>query len=290
MKSPSWKNRCHACYGRTAWRSAVWQKLLVSLVVGSVAACSSPGSHATRSSGEQLSGDSGSACTMPSTRTTVREQDGALVEVWELPLGDVLTDALPDQQAFLEYREVIERAGAAVRRPIADPPLIENEEMAAVWRDEFFNNDLVFEEGVGSVDPISCLDALLFARQASRVSPLTNPTEFLASVLRRDTDTGANLLVVFGAGSEMFVPRDFYGLDLVREYVAEGWSYWYAIHNHTVQRNGDRPALGVPAPSTSDVRLMRSLGETHGLDSARVTNGFYTFNASIEELVRFRSR
>jgi hypothetical protein len=97
-------------------------------------------------------------------------------------------------------------------------------------------------------------------------------------------------MVVFGAGLEMFVPREVYGLDVVEQRLDEGWSYWYAIHNHTLQRNGDLLALGVPVPSTSDIGLNRSLAERFGLDSVRVTNGFYTFRASIDELGRFRAR
>jgi hypothetical protein len=173
---------------------------------------------------------------------------------------------------------------------VADAPRADTKELEAIWEDEFFNNDLVFEEGVGSVDPISCLDALLFTRQAVRVSPLEQPTEFIASVLRRDTPAGTRVLVVFGAGSETFVPPGFYGVDLVGEYVADGWDYSYAIHNHTTQSNEGRLALGVPAPSTSDVRLLRGLADELGLDSVRVTNGFYTFRAAAEELSRFRAR
>ena len=230
------------------------------------------------------------ACMMPTRRTTVREEAGAILETWTFPLADVLTDSLPMEPAFVEYRRAIERDGADVRRPVADPPRIDSEELAEVWRDEFFNNDLVFEEGVGSVEPISCLDALLFARQAGRVSQLEQPTEFMASVLRRDTTEGALVLVFFAAGSEMFVPRGFYGFDVVADHLADGWDFWYAVHNHTIQTNGGLLALGVPAPSTSDVQLVRGLAEDLGLDSARVTNGFYTFRASVDDLAGFRTR
>jgi hypothetical protein len=143
---------------------------------------------------------------------------------------------------------------------------------------------------VARIDPITCLDALLFSRQASRISQIEQPTEFLASVLRREAAAGQELVVVFGAGSEMFAPREVYGFEVVDSLVAEGWSYWYAIHNHTVQKNGDLLALGVPAPSTSDVGLYRSLVEEMGLQSFRVTNGFYTFSASTDDLGAFRAR
>lgn len=230
------------------------------------------------------------ACEMPSQRTTVRAEGGAILETWELPLEAVLTDRLPDDPPFLDYRSAIERDGADLPRPVADPPVIDTEELASIWQDEFFNNDLVFEEGVGAVEPISCLDALLFARQAGRVSQLEHPTEFIGSVLRRDASEGTRVVVVFAAGSDTFVPGGFYGFDVVGDYVRDGWNYWYAIHNHTTQRNGSRLALGVPVPSTSDVQLLRNLASDLALDSVRVTNGFYTFNAAASELDRFRSR
>ena len=43
------------------------------------------------------------ACRMPIDRTTVRAQGGAILETWEMPLEDVLTDELPGESAFLEY-------------------------------------------------------------------------------------------------------------------------------------------------------------------------------------------
>ncbi len=235
--------------------------------------------------------DSASACSMPTRRATILDQDGVILETWSLRLEEVDHDRLlPDVPAFLEYRAALERDGAVVVRPVADPPVIRNEAEADMWRDEDFNNKLVFTGAVGSIDPITCLDALLFSRQASRFSQVERPTEFLASVLRRDTGTGTDLFVVFGAGSEMFPPREAYGLDVVDSVLAEGWSYWYAIHNHTVQRNGDLLALGVPGPSTSDVGLSRALAEERGLQFAKVTNGFYSFTASAEELGAFRAR
>jgi len=59
------------------------------------------------------------------------------------------------------------------------------------------------------------------------------------------------------------------------------------LHNHPRQPNGD---VGIPAPSTVDVQFVRSLAEEKGLQSVRVTNGFYTFSASVAELAGFRAR
>jgi hypothetical protein len=220
----------------------------------------------------------------------ILDEDGTVLLTWELDLADVDTEALPDEPAFIAYRQAIQSDSADLRRPVADPPVVEDEAQAALWEDEDYNNELAFSGQVGSIEPIGCLDALLFSHQASRVSEIEHPTEFLASVLRREGESGTELAVVFGAGTEMFVPREAYGFDAVDGYLADGWSYWYALHNHTVQSNGDRLALGVPVPSTSDVQLSRNLAESKGLEGVRVTNGFYTFTATIEEMEPFRSR
>ena len=261
------------------------------LMLGALACDQAPEQRAERFDAVSAQGNEMRLCEMPGRTRTILDRDGLILETWELPSAEVLSQTeLPDGPAFLRYRAAVEQDGANVLRPVADPPIIRTEAEAEVWRDEDFNNELVFNSGVGSIDPITCLDALLFSRQASRISQIEQPTEFLASVLRRETATGQDLVVVFGAGSEMFPPREVYGFEVVDSLVAEGWSYWYAIHNHTVQKNGDLLALGVPAPSTSDVGLYRSLAEEMGLQSFRVTNGFYTFSASVDELGAFRAR
>ncbi len=232
-----------------------------------------------------------SLCKLPpdAAVTTILQRDDAVLETWAFRLEHVVTQALPDAPVFAAYRAAIERDGADVVRPVADPPIIRTDAEAAMWADEFANNDVVFSGAVGSIDAISCLDALLFVRQAERYSPIDNPTEFLASVLRREAHTGPDLVVVFGAGSGAVLPKDVYGFDVVSRYLADGWSFWYTLHNHPVQRNGELLALGVPAPSTNDVQLSRNLGTSMGLESVRVTNGFYTFSATVDELSALRS-
>lgn len=85
----------------------------------------------------------------------------------------------------------------------------------------------------------------------------------------------------------MFPPSWVHGFDIVDDHLARSWRYWYLLHNDTRQGN---EALGGPVPSTSDVRLVRWLAETRGLERVRVTNGFYTFDAGIDELGDFRWR
>jgi len=265
-------------------------KWVMLLVAGTLACDQASGRRPQELHSPASKADALAPCRMPAKTTAILERDGAILETWALRLEDIVTDELPKDSAFLAYRTAIQRDGADVLRPVADSPAVRTDAEAEMWRNEHFNNDLVFRGAVGSIRPISCLDALLFSRQASRISEIDHPTEFLASVLRRETTTGADLVVVFGGGSEMFPPKEVYGFEIVRRFLAEGWSYWYSIHNHTVQKRGDSLALGIPAPSTSDVQFYRSLGKEMRLDSLRVTNGFYTFNGSINELGALRAR
>jgi hypothetical protein len=230
-------------------------------------------------------------CILHTDPDTVREDGSAVLLLWTFPDDPVYSAfVLPADSTYLAYRAAIRTAGAALRNPIADEPAPSSEAEATLMRNEAVNRDLAQRGEAGIVEPIRCLDALLFALQHARVSQLTQPTEFLASVLRKEIDGVAHLTVLFGAGREMFPPKSVYGFDVAAERVAEGWEYSYVLHNHTLQRNGDRLALGAPALSTSDVQLMRSLAGDAGLRNARVTNGFFTYVVRAEHLGRLRSR
>jgi hypothetical protein len=187
----------------------------------------------------------------------------------------------------LAYRAAIRKEGAEERYPALATPTDASGPNADVWRDESFNNDLAYRHVVGAIGPITCLDALLFAQQNARVPELERPTEFLASVLSKGSDEREEIVVVFGAGTGLSPPKTVYGFDIVDEYLAQGWSYWYLLHNHTRQSNR---ALGVPVPSTSDVQFARGLAAKRGLKRVRVTNGFYSFDAGIDEMRAFRAR
>lgn len=230
-------------------------------------------------------------CAMPNAPVVIREEDGAVLLSWEFQADSVLlSSALPPDSTFRAYRDAMVWDGADLSRPVADAPTPETEAQAQIWIDEHFNNDLAFSGKAGTIEPVSCLDALLFTWQARRIPPIEVPTEFLASVLRRPTKDGEELAVIFGAGAAMFPPRWAYGLDVVDRYLNDGWSYWYALHNHTPQSNRGLLALGVPVPSTSDVGFARALGEEKGMQFTRVTNGFYTFSGSVKDLAGFRAR
>jgi hypothetical protein len=250
--------------------------------------CGVSSSAEFRDADTQQDAGAASACRFPSDPTIILDDGGLVLKVWRFPLEEVhVRPVLPDDPGLLAYRAAIRDAGADEMYPALHVPgsLPENE--AAAWQEENHNNRLAYEGGVGSIDPISCLDALLFAEQNRRVPQLEQPTEFLASVLRRELPEQTEVVVVFGAGTEMFPPSSVHGFDIVDEYVGAGWQYWYALHNHTIQANG---ALGVPVPSMSDVQFVRRLAAQRGLERVRVTNGFYSFDSAVSDIASFRAR
>ena len=227
-------------------------------------------------------------CTFPDAPETVLEDQGLVLRIWKLAWDDLYArPILPADPAFHAYRAAVRATGAEEPYPALDVPYGVDATEAGVWRDEAFNNELAYSGVAGTIERITCLDALIFAHQNVRVPQLERPTEFIASILRRASEVQDEVAVVFGAGEEMFPPSSVHGLDIVTDHLDQGWRYWYLLHNHTLQGNG---ALGVPVPSTSDVRIVRWLAETRGLERVRVTNGFYTFDAGIDELRDFRGR
>ncbi|WP_412070443.1 hypothetical protein [Rubrivirga sp. IMCC43871] len=207
--------------------------------------------------------------------TVVTALDGAVLQYWEVEESTLWTSArLPSDSAFVQYRARIEAAGAAIARPAQHVPEVGRGQEG--WRRELHNVERAYSTEAGTLRPVTCLDALLFATQNARHAQLDHPTEFLASVLRRRVGGRTLLRVYFGAGDELFPPKAVYGFDAVERDVAAGWDYLAMLHNHTIQTVDGRVRLGVPAPSVSDVQLLNGLVERAGLGEAWVTNGFYT--------------
>lgn len=249
----------------------------VVLVVAAACASSSSDGSRARSSSQDGAPRASSACSFDVSPTVLARDGTAILQMWIVADSDVWGSAvLPDDADFLAYRRAIEGAGAALRRPVADPPQPATDAERALWDAEARNVDVAFSGRAGEVRPVRCLDALLFATQNARYSQLSHPTEFIAAILRR-RDRGRDVLkIYFTAGDMMFPPPALIPTDRIRQDRSAGWTLEAILHNHTVQTYRGRPALGVPAPSTSDVDLLRSLASGMGLQGAWVTNGFYT--------------
>ena len=224
-------------------------------------------------------------CTFPSDPVVVKEVEGGVLQFWDLDETEVWNLAqLPADSAYTRYRAQIIEAGAdEMRPPLAVP---ESEKSSPGWQRELRNVELAYG-GHGSIRPINCLAALLFAYRHAQYDQIENPSEFLVSILRKVTNGRALLRVYLGAGDSMFPPKEVYGLDEAGRDVAAGWHYVAMLHNHTIQREDGRIRLGVVAPSASDVQLLRSLVKRHGLESARVTNGLYTVEIPASQLEHF---
>ncbi|WP_441286945.1 hypothetical protein ACSRUE_32270 [Sorangium sp. KYC3313] len=229
-------------------------------------------------------------CVLPGAPMVVHREGNAVLQVWEVPAAPVLfEEVLPSAPGYLAYREAIAAAGGDLERPVADSPQPRDDAERELWRREDENAALMYGDA-GRVRPIRCLEAALFAAQDARYSELTQPTAFIASILLREVGGRPQLKIYFGASDSMFPPKAFYGFDEVRRDVAAGWEYWVVLHNHTVRTLNGKPALGVPAPSTSDVPLFRGLVKESGLRAVWVTNGFYTGEATAQDLARYRTR
>lgn len=209
-------------------------------------------------------------------------RDGnAVLWVWETTHDPVWSqELLPDSDALAVYRHTIRDAGGALREPIADPPQVDSDRMREVWRREDRNVELALSGEAGVVRPVQCFEAIFFALQSERFDPVGHPTEFIVATVRK----GDDVKLYFGAGDTVFPPKNVYPFAAVEQDVASGWTFESALHNHTVQTHDGQPALGVPAPSTNDVMLSRSLADRLGLERVLVTNGFYTVEIEAEHL------
>jgi hypothetical protein len=227
----------------------------------------------------------GAACALPQA-TVLRRDGNAAMHVWDLPPASVwLSETTPDVAGYQAYRSAIRAVGTDNPKAILHLSPPKDEAEREIVHDEQYNYAL-FYSGGGEVRPVRCLEAALFAFQDARYSQLTQPTEFVAHILRKND----RLKVYLGASDTMFPPKSFYGFAEVAGDVAEGWQYWAVLHNHPATTPDGKPTLGVPSPSTSDVPLFRGLAARLGLQEVWVTNGLYTGVVPVANLTRFRGR
>lgn len=216
-------------------------------------------------------------CELPKARTVVVTDGAARLERWDLvDTGALFTPALPAGAAYRAFRDQARADGAELRRPIADrtPPADDAER--EMWRREDHNAELMMSGQAGRLRPVQCLEALTFVPER----------ETIVLVLRRDAATR----LYVGTSDQMFPPKTVYGTTQAAADVAAGWRLDVVLHNHTVQRRGDRMALGAPTLSTADVSLFRNLVADLGLREAWVTNGVYTAEVPATAFSKFLGR
>lgn len=255
---------------------------LIAAAVVSVAGCS----HGPQARDWDL--PTQARCALPGEPVEVAREGESVLLLWDGPWLAVYDEpVLPVSDGLATFRQALIAAEGVQRRPIADAPDRSTPYLDEVWRREFLNQDVALGGGAGEVRPIRCLEALFFAYQADRYSQLEQPTEFIVAVVRKEVDGVERMRAWFGAGPAMFPPKSVYPFSPAIDAQAEGWRFWVALHNHTVQTYEGKPVLGAPAPSTNDVHLSRNLAQD-GLERVWVTNGFYTVDIPADALAAYR--
>ncbi|HEU4884515.1 MAG TPA: hypothetical protein VFT45_19830 [Longimicrobium sp.] len=150
------------------------------------------------------------------------------------------------------------------------------------------NGRLVLAGAVGTLRPASCLEALLVEYQAARFPMAGHPTEFHAVVMERGEGAGREVRVYFAASGAPWPPRAALLFERVAADRGEGWRAVAHLHNHPFLFAGEGDVAGANAPSLTDVQFWRHLRDELGIESARVTNGFATFDAPASSFDRLR--
>ena len=249
---------------------------LMATAVVLLCGCATTGSL-TDAQGQKALATPSAQCRLPENPTIIYQNKNDVLKVWTVDSRPVyFSPRLPNDAAFLQFRRALEKAGAVVKFPPHTRPTSKAPKDVERWRKQEQNRAMVYSGKAGRVRPINCLEALMVAHQHSRFSQLTQPTEFLVAVLRKQINGKPMLRIYFGAGDGERVPKAVYGLDAIKKDGATGWTYWVNLHIHPIRKLNGKLALGSPSPSTPDVDFYRKLNRSLGLARAWITNGFYT--------------
>ena len=145
-------------------------------------------------------------------------------------------------------------------------------------------------DSAGTLRPNDCLEALLVEYQAARFPMASHPTEFHAVVMER-SDAGRRWVrVYFAASSAPWPPKASLLFERAAADRAAGWRAVAHLHNHPFEFANGGDIAGANAPSLTDVQFWRHLRDSLGIESARVTNGFATFEAPAAAFDRLHAR
>lgn len=123
------------------------------------------------------------------------------------------------------------------------------------------------------VEPIRCIEALLFTRQNERISILERSTEFAAFVLR--SADGSRLKIYNYTRNEDGIGNVSVLTDPIARDVSEGWLLVASLHNHNFHPD-ELGSNGIVSPSGTDTTLYKNLAAAFGLREAWITNGVDT--------------
>ncbi len=213
-------------------------------------------------------------------------------ERFDLPDAPELLRDAPADTIAARYRDgVIAHVGPDV----SPRALIERQRRvfaASAFPRETINATAILEGRVGKFVTPSCLERILFARQAERYPMLERPTEFGAFILRRPGQVRVYMSSMDRVGQRL--RREV--REAVRSDVAGGFALVAHLHNHPFlfdRRVGDRmwttadtidDVAGGLSPSLSDVGFYKSTAEELPLEGAWLTNGFNSIRIRAAEL------
>lgn len=215
---------------------------------------------------------------------------GELHEVHDLPDDGALFAPASEDDLLRDYR-----ARILARVPDLDPRALLRRQLpiyAPGGGPDPTNIARTLEGRAGRIEPASCLEAALLARQSARFDMLEHPTELGAYVLR-----GHGRVRIYFSGADRVGQRMRSAVtDRVEADVRAGMTLVAHLHNHPFlfdRQVGDRlwthannmdDVGGALAPSGNDVQLYRALRESMGLRAAWVTNGIDTARFEADEL------
>lgn len=230
-----------------------------------------------------------SACALDPASRVIPIEDprpGELHEIHDLADAPALwTSAPPSAERDAYRRGVAARVGSLAPRDLLtrQRAIYAAIETPGAARDAH-NGAAVLDGRAGSIGPVSCLEALLWERQAARYPMLEHPTEFGAFILRGE----GRVRIYFSAADLVGQKIRSAVTDLVAEDTRRGYTLVAHLHNHPFLLGrvpGDRmwtteatrdDIAGALAPSATDVQFYRRLREGMGLPAAWVTNGLDT--------------
>lgn len=232
-------------------------------------------------------------CRWPVAPVVLRQAADTVYQSWTYEVGEmagpVAPSRLPALSAFLDT--VRSRVGALDARALLSRQIAYYAGRPdSASQGEAANGRLVLTGAVGTLRPIDCLEALLVEYQAARFPMASHPTEFQAVVMERSEAGRRRVRVYFAGSGAPWPPR----ANLLLEHVAadrrDGWRAVAHLHNHPFLFSSDGDIAGANAPSLTDVQFWRHLRDSLGVEGARVTNGFATFQAPAAAFDRLHAR
>jgi len=233
------------------------------------------------------------SCRWPVAPVVLRQAADTVEQSWTYEAGQlperVTLSRLPALSAFLDT--VRTHVGALDARALLERQIAHYASRPdSGSQGEAANGRIVLGGGTGRLRPIDCLEALLVETQAARFPMASHPTEFHAVVMERNDAGRHRVRVYFAASGAPWPPKAKLLFERVAADRAAGWRAVAHLHNHPFLFTNGGDIAGANAPSLTDVQFWLHLRGSLGVESARVTNGFATFEVPAAAFDRLQAR